>query len=442
VINLSTATPADIACFFEAVGTGIVVFDVDEAHALRVVCANGIFRSMYGMDHEADAGCSTHDFLPPEIQGHYHQQLQTCCEMNASVDDEFSLQLLEKHYWHRVRMVPVFAKDKEGIARVFATSVDITQQKLLEGNLGIANSRLEAIIDSTYDAIVSIDSRQTVRTFNQAAEKLFGYAREEMAGNNIDMLLPRGSRSRHTEQINNFGKSAVKSRPMESRAEVAGMRRDGSIFPAEVAIAKISVHGEVEYTAIIRDISAQMRLLDELKHCAKTDPLTGISNRRHLVEAVEAEMERSDRYDHPLSLLMLDLDDFKSINDTYGHAVGDEVLKALSRVLQKRSRKLDVPARLGGEEFCLLITETTLEHAHELCIRLLEDIRNIHTSIPALGERVVTASIGLAAHRRGESDVDSFVQQADEAMYEAKHSGKNKVCLAFQEDEVMYEARR
>ncbi|OIO71168.1 MAG: hypothetical protein COW19_05025 [Zetaproteobacteria bacterium CG12_big_fil_rev_8_21_14_0_65_55_1124] len=430
MFNLSTADPADVARFFEAAGVGIIVFDVADHCSLHLVCTNGIYRSMYGMEHEPAAGLSVHDFLSPYIQQHYLQQFQDCCDRRVAVDDEFQLDLRGKTLWHRVRMVPVFGKDETHISRVFATSVDITQEKLLEEELGIVSARLEAIVDSTYDAIVSIDNKHTINTFNQAAEDLFDYTREEMVGKNMEVLLPQASRPQHAGHIDNFGQSPLKSRPMEARVEVAGLRRDGSTFAAEVAIAKIKVHGEVEYTAIIRDISAQMRLLDELKHRAKTDPLTGIANRRHFFEATRGEIDRCQRYDHPLSLLVLDLDNFKSINDTYGHAIGDEVLKALSRVLKKRSRKLDVPARLGGEEFCLLIPETTLEHAHELCIRLLEDIRGIHTAIPALGERVVTASIGLATYRKGGEDVDMLVQQADEAMYAAKHSGKNKVCLA------------
>ncbi len=430
MIDLSTAAPVDIARFFEAVAAGVVVFDVDEAHELRLVCSNRSFRSMYGLDHEADVWCSIQDFLEPKIQEHYLQQFQVCIEKKISVDDEFPLELPGNISWQRVRMVPVFGEDEESIPRVFATSIDISHEKELEEELAIVSSRLEAIVDSTYDAIISIDGRHTIKTFNQAAEALFGYTRKEMIGKNLDILLPQSARPKHAEHINSFGNSPLKSRPMETRVEVAGLRKNGNTFAAEVAIAKIRVHGEVEYTAIIRDISAQMRLLEELKLRATTDPLTALSNRRHLVEMAQMEMERCERYDHPLSLLALDLDDFKSINDTYGHAVGDEVLEALGKVLKKRSRRLDVPARMGGEEFCLLIPETTLEQAHGLSIRLLEDIRTMHHGIPALAERVVTASIGLAAYHEGEHEFDRLVQQADEAMYEAKNSGKNKVCLA------------
>ncbi|MES0371666.1 MAG: diguanylate cyclase [Mariprofundaceae bacterium] len=428
--NLSTAEPTDIAHFFEAVGAGIVVFDVNETNALRLVCTNRIYRSMYGIEREPDAGCSIHDFLPRYIQKHYRQQFQDCSELKETVDYELPLEFSGKSYWFRVRMVPVFADDSDVITRIFATNVDITQQKVLEEELAILSTRLEAIVDSTYDAIVSIDDKHDIKTFNQAAEELFGFDREEVVGKNMEMLLPQGSRAPHAGHIDSFRKSPVNARPMETRVEVTGLRSDGTSFPAEVAIAKISVHGEMEFTAVVRDISVQVRLLEELKQRATTDPLTGISNRRHLVEVAEMEIERCERYEHPLSLLLLDIDDFKSVNDTYGHSVGDSVLRELGAVLKKHSRKLDVPARWGGEEFCLLIPETKTEGALELCNRLLEDIRGVHHNIPELKDRVVTASIGLAAYHKGDADVDKFVTRADEAMYEAKNSGKNKVCLA------------
>ena len=428
--SLSSSDPVDVAQFFEAVGAGVVVFDINESNALRLVCANQIYLDMYGIDGGFEAGCSIHDFLPRNVQKYYRQQFEQCCEYNDTVDCERPVEIGGKSRWYRVRMVPVFSEDKKRITRVFTTNADVTHEKVLEEELGVVRSRLEAIVDSTYDAIVSINTEQKIKTFNQAAEELFGYDREEVIGKSIDMLLPKPARARHAGQIEKFGTSPVKSRPMESRVEVAGLRSDDTTFPAEVAIAKINVHGETEFTAVIRDISIQVRLMEELKQRATTDPLTGLSNRRHLVEVAEMEIERCERYNHPLSFLLLDIDDFKLINDSYGHAVGDEVLKQLGAVLKKYSRKLDLPARWGGEEFCLLIPETSTESALKLCGRLLEDIRGVHANIPELKDRIVTASIGLAGYHTGDVDVDKFVHRADEAMYEAKHSGKNKVCLA------------
>ena len=430
--NLSTAGPADIAEFFEAVAAGIVVFDVSDSHQFSLVCTNTIYRSMHDIDHEPEVGCLINDFLPRYVQKHYREQFRQCCEIGETIDHELPLEIAGISHWYRVRMVPVFSEgeNRERIIRIFATCVDISEQKSLQAELGVVNLRLEAIVDSTYDAIVSIDDHYNIKTFNQAAEEMFGYDRDLVIGQPLNMLLPESARPNHHEHISSFRRSAVQSRPMEARAEVKGLRSDGSIFPAEVSIAKILVHGEIEFTAIVRDISAQMRLLEELHLRANTDLLTGISNRRHLVEMMETEIERCERYDHPMSLLLLDADDFKLINDNYGHVVGDRVLQEIATELKGRARKLDLAARWGGEEFCLLLPETPVESARIVAERLLEDIHTIHRSIPELGESVVTASIGVAAYQRGDDNVDHLVTRADEAMYEAKHSGKNKVCLA------------
>lgn len=425
--HLSTA---DTSKLFEAVGAGIFVFDLDASRTLRFVSVNSICSSMYELTEIPDAGSRLDAFFSENVRSHYCAQLKRCLERNASVDDALWIECGGRKCCYRVRMVPVFGKEETLISRIMATSVDITEQKELEEQLNNVSARLEAIVDSTHDAIVSIDENHAIQTFNQAAERLFKYDRSAMIGKSIDLLLPESARRHHAAHIQSFGDSQVKSRAMETRAEVTGLCSDGNTFPAEVAIAKITVQGAKEYTAIVRDISVQMRLLDELKLRATTDALTNISNRRHLIEVAQVEIERCRRYSHALTFLLLDIDDFKLINDNYGHVVGDEVLRQLGKVLEKCCRMIDLPARWGGEEFCLLMPETSLEPAYHFCERLLEDIRCIHHQIPELGERVVTASIGLADYSNADAGFDQLVHQADEAMYRAKRSGKNKVCLA------------
>jgi len=346
--NLSTAGSADIAEFFEAVGAGIIVFDVSKNQILSLVCTNKIYRSMHNIADEPAAGSLIHDFLPRYIQKHYRRQFLQCSQSLSTVDHELAMEISGTSYWYRVRMVPVFAEGTEGghIARIFATCVDISEQKQLQSELDIVNSRLEAIVDSTYDAIVSIDEQHNIKTFNQAAEELFGHDRVQVIGKNLNILLPEQARPEHANHITSFRKSPVQARPMDARVEVSGLRRDSTVFPAEVSIAKIMVRGEIEFTAVGRDVSTKLRLLEELQLRATTDLLTGLSNRRHLIEVAEAEIARCQRYDHPVSLLLLDVDDFKSINDTYGHAVGDLALQSIAAEMEKMARKLDIAARL------------------------------------------------------------------------------------------------
>jgi diguanylate cyclase (GGDEF)-like protein len=159
---------------------------------------------------------------------------------------------------------------------------------------------------------------------------------------------------------------------------------------------------------------------------AVTDPLTQLANRRRFMEALTSELSRVERFGGPLSLVLADLDDFKRINDRFGHPAGDEVLRQTARVLTQSLREVDLPARIGGEEFAILLPETQLAGAERLAERLRGAVAALRVGA-SRGEPVeVTASFGVAAHREGWTDAD-LLRAADAALYRAKLAGKNRV---------------
>ena len=162
---------------------------------------------------------------------------------------------------------------------------------------------------------------------------------------------------------------------------------------------------------------------------ATTDGLTALSNRRHFEELARAEWARFQRYGRPLSLLLLDIDNFKSINDRFGHDAGDLVLKAVAFICKTTKRQIDVAARIGGEEFVLLLPETDEADAEIAAERLRKAIQ-IHTrTLP--GENLeVTISIGVAGASQAMSGFEVLLKRADEALYEAKRTGRNRVVRA------------
>lgn len=171
-------------------------------------------------------------------------------------------------------------------------------------------------------------------------------------------------------------------------------------------------------------------LLEELAHQRDHDVLTGLANRRLFDRLAHQELQRALRTDSPLSLVMIDIDDFKDVNDTYGHATGDKVLATLGDLLRRSMRAYDLAARLGGEEFCLLLPGTTPFQAYELTNRLLDEFKAI-TFETANGETFAkTFSAGLATSRKmhGRDTVEDLLAQADEFLYQAKRLGKNRVC--------------
>jgi diguanylate cyclase (GGDEF)-like protein len=164
---------------------------------------------------------------------------------------------------------------------------------------------------------------------------------------------------------------------------------------------------------------------------AVTDGLTGLANNRAFREVTEKEAARAERFGHALSLLMLDIDDFKKVNDTYGHLQGDEVLRRVGRILQAESRGIDEPARYGGEEFAVALPETDRRGAMELAERVRERIEA--EAVPFLDRRgalKITASLGVATIPESAADVQGLIAAADAALYAAKRSGKNQVSLA------------
>lgn len=162
----------------------------------------------------------------------------------------------------------------------------------------------------------------------------------------------------------------------------------------------------------------------ELKRLATTDPLTGTHNRRVLENAVEQEVDRLQRYGEPFSLLLLDIDHFKAINDRFGHHAGDKVLVDLSRCVSDKLRTIDVLARWGGEEFAVLLPHTEIEQACHVAEKLRLQIESL--TFPDVGQ--VTASIGVAQCRSDETMVDLF-KRTDQALYAAKAAGRNRVCV-------------
>lgn len=164
---------------------------------------------------------------------------------------------------------------------------------------------------------------------------------------------------------------------------------------------------------------------DELKRLAITDALTGLHNRRHLTDKLLEEVAVAGRYKVGLSVILLDLDHFKKVNDTYGHEAGDCVLRAVATCLRAAVRGTDTVGRFGGEEFCLILSHTELPDAMLLAERVRKAIANLESATPA-GPLSVTCSLGLAAYREGLETPDAILAAADEALYAAKHGGRNQ----------------
>ncbi|MBA4384627.1 MAG: GGDEF domain-containing protein, partial [Anaerolinea sp.] len=170
------------------------------------------------------------------------------------------------------------------------------------------------------------------------------------------------------------------------------------------------------------------RLFDEVQKLATTDPLTQLFNRRKFEETASKEFERSLRYNRPLCAIMIDLDQFKIVNDTYGHLAGDQALASLAALCKNNLRNIDILARYGGEEFIILLPETTLPEAMSTAERLRRECE-ITPIYSAHGQILITISLGLAELNKTCNTLEELIDRADQALYASKHAGRNKTTL-------------
>lgn len=184
---------------------------------------------------------------------------------------------------------------------------------------------------------------------------------------------------------------------------------------------------------IIDEVIALRSELDDLKKQVRTDTLTGLFNRQHLLYTLEQEFERTQRNQQPTTLIFLDIDHFKIVNDTYGHIVGDKVLVHIAEVLLSAVRKLDIACRYGGEEFAIILPSTHLLVGIQVAERLRSKIAETPLQLDS-GNINITASLGVGAYQHNSQDsIEDFIARTDKVLYQAKNSGRNQVCHSTQE---------
>lgn len=213
----------------------------------------------------------------------------------------------------------------------------------------------------------------------------------------------------------------------ESSVETDLVTKDGRRIPHLFTGRRTLIGGEPYLVGQGIDIAARKVLESELERQAHEDALTGVASRRHFLHLAERELARSRRYACPLSLLMLDIDQFKAINDRYGHSIGDRVLQQLAAACRRTLRVADIVGRLGGDEFAVILPETDRDQAHDVAQRLCEEIAAMDVT-PRNGKALrCTASIGVTSADRPEDGIDELLRQADEALYRAKTAGRDRV---------------
>lgn len=304
---------------------------------------------------------------------------------------------------------------------------DITRRKEIELELQHTVSELEIIFSNTKVGLMLLREGRYLAKANQTLADILGYSSpEEMVGLNMRALHLTDDRYRE------FGERhyATLASTAQLHIEYQLRRKDDSpvwcILSGQAIDKVIPANLDLGVLWVIDDITRIKNQEQELRILACTDDLTGLHNRRHFLELTDRELRRRKRHGGECSLLLIDLDHFKTVNDMLGHAAGDSVLKTFARRCCGALREVDIFGRIGGEEFTAFLPGTDLAGARTVAERICERMRNMEIRTPE-GNITVTVSIGVASTERPVADVEDLISRADRALYRAKSLGRDRV---------------
>lgn len=306
----------------------------------------------------------------------------------------------------------------------------LAQDQYAQQQLRERAGELRAILDNAHDAFIALDSSGVVTDWNMHAEHLLGWRRSEVVGQPLaSMILPPLLRRAYEDgmrQLAEHGDAAILNR----RIEMTIASRDGVEFPVEVSMAHVPRLSGYVFFAFLHDISERRRLFASLEAMALKDTLTGLPNRRALMQTLGSAMLRASRLRRHCAVFFLDLDGFKQVNDRHGHEEGDELLRQFARRIVDAVRRTDTVGRLAGDEFVVILEMMQDEaSAHDTASKLLLPLQQPYTLKTTTV--TLTASIGIALHHPDDpADIERLLSRADQAMYQAKQLGKNQAALA------------
>ncbi|WP_417782916.1 PAS domain-containing protein [Terasakiella pusilla] len=395
---------------------------------LKYTYANEELCQVIGTDRVNIIGKDDYDLFELETAIGFRATDQEVFQTQQKVDrmeTSINPKTKEKHYYWSVK-VPLMNAQGD-IYALLGISTDVTEQKRLEVALRQNEAQLTTILDNLKAHVYIKDINYTYTYVNSDMcdylgmknEDVIGKTDTEIFGKKVAERFHKSDRQVFTYKEN--CSSIEKSRHFQTRKK----RYFWSV--------KVPLINELGNTyallGISTDVTEQKRLEKKLRELASTDVLTGVNNRRFFIELFNRELKRVKRYQSKLSLIMLDIDHFKSINDNHGHSVGDLAIKAMTQLCKDGLRDTDFIGRLGGEEFAILLPETDLAAAQLIAERIRQATESHHFVIDNGGRCNFTASFGVTEYNSETDDTpDDLLKRADIALYDAKTQGRNRVC--------------
>jgi diguanylate cyclase (GGDEF)-like protein/PAS domain S-box-containing protein len=323
----------------------------------------------------------------------------------------------------------------ENFAQMYSNTkqLEIQTEQLRQTTLELrkAEALARVIGDTSIDTMVTFTNQGKILTVNPVTKKMFGYAEHELLNQHITILLPLLAHDEYGSALFNAEYPGEKN-TIGKVWEIFSVRKDGSEFPAEIQLGKAYVNQQVIYACTIRDITERKEQLAALEYQALHDGLTGLPNRTLLYDRIIQGILVGQGEKQSLSLIILDLDRFKDINDTLGHYYGDILLQHIGQRIKKVVKESDTVARLGGDEFAVLLPSGNVDSA--VCIAN-EIIQSLEAPFEIEKQTLtIQPSLGIAIFPEHGEDVETLVRRADVAMYTAKRSGTGFAIYSTEKD--------
>ena len=335
---------------------------------------------------------------------------------------EFRVRTAKGHL--RMVLVSTVGITLDGAPALLICGMDMTHQNEIQEQLRESEHHFRRLFESMQDVYYRTDTQGVVQHVGPGVRRVLGYEPQEIEGRTAESYYPQSS-------DRDAFKAAIMAHGEVSDFPGQMVRKDGTVIDIS-----ISSHALFDHTGafagvegIYRDVTQRKNLERELQRLATTDMLTGMANRRSFLEVAEAAFQRAREGHAPLTLLMLDLDHFKTINDRFGHLEGDRVLAAFAQATRHQLRASDTVGRLGGEEFGLLLPHTTTAEGADIATRILEAIRALELSDSNGQPYRITTSMGLGTLSPGDRSLHDLLDRADQALYLAKHRGRNQLAV-------------
>ncbi|MBF0269995.1 MAG: diguanylate cyclase [Alphaproteobacteria bacterium] len=385
----------------------------------KVVYANQRCRDLFKVTGSGEGLDVRQFYANPEDRARFVEQLR---RHGKVVGAEVAMKLADGDV--RSMLVSAITLSYRGETVLVLGYSDVTEHRLIMARLQESEEKLRLIVETApVPLVLTKVADDTVLYVNRLAQDLFRVPKDSSVLGHpaSDYWVDPASREKMKDMLKAEG---GRLHNVEARLK----RSDGSWFWASMSAASTEFKGEAVLLVSVDDITSRKEMEDELRRSATTDPLTGVANRRHFIDVAEREFARAKRYGHALSLVLLDIDGFKGVNELHGHLAGDKVLQAVALICKSGLREIDHLGRTGGEEYAVLLPETDGEKAFQAAERIRVSIKEARLDLEGLAAPIaISASAGVAAMAGEDKGFDQMLSRASQALGRSKQGGRDRV---------------